>query len=326
MRLILDTNLWSSIRDKGAERAFDALMDARGLRVVVPPSTLMEVVRIPVAEARQQVIHALATGKRHRLPTEAESESMEVISEIRRTRVQWMRTIPLTGRVWSLNNFWTNRVWREALHDSQRMHDYEMRQAPVRDYLIDTQKRDRNSFLQSDFKIGPLTGLVVKADQNTSETYFGGWSGEPVEFWRILLRDLHWHQLGVVVDRAAVTREDTTTADWVGAYVDLSSLRNDRADFTRFWIEDISVSNIPRNWLRCAVRVAQSYYKITSGNPADEQHSAYLVDCDLFLSADNRYISKLNFIRDSAPFSFAELRLVSGDRNIPIIDRLEAAI
>jgi hypothetical protein len=326
MRVILDTNLWSSIRDKETERAFDTLMDARGLRVVVPPSTLMEVVRIPVAEARQQVIHALATGKRHRLPTEAESESMEVVSEIRRTRVQWMRTIPLTGRVWSLNNFWTNKAWREALRDSQRMHDYEMRQAPVRDYLIDIQKQDRNSFLQSDFKIGPLNGLMVKADQNTSETYFGGWSGEPVEFWRILLRDLYWHQLGVVVGRAAVTHEDTTTANWVGAYVDLSSLRNDRADFTRFWIEDVSVANIPRNWLRCAVRVAQSYYKITSGNPADEQHSAYLVDCDLFLSADNRYISTLNFVRDSAPFSFAEPRPVSGDRNIPIIDRLEAAI
>jgi len=326
MRVILDTNLWSSIRDKETERAFDALMDSRGLRIVVPPSTLMEVVRIPVAEARQQVIHALATGKRHRLPTEAESESMEVVSEIKRTRVQWMRIIPHTGRAWSLNNFWTNKVWREALHDSQRMHDYEMRQTPVRDYLIDTQKQDRNSFLQSDFKIGPLTGLMVKADQDTPETYFGGWSGEPVEFWRILLRDLYWYQLGVVVGRAAVTHEDTTTADWVGAYVDLSLLRNDRTDFTRFWVEDVNVANIPRNWLRCAVRVAQSYYKITSGNPADEQHSAYLVDCDLFLSADSRYISTLNFVRDSAPFSFAEPRLVSGDRDIPIIDRLEAVI
>jgi hypothetical protein len=176
----------------------------------------MEVVRIPVAEARQQVIHALGSGKRHRLPTEAESESMEVVSEIRRTRVRWMRAIPLTGRVWSLNNFWTNKVWREALHDSQRAHDYEMRQTSVREYVMDAQKQDRNSLLQSDFEIGPFTGLMIEADQNTLEAYLGGWSGRPVEFWRILLRDLYWYQLGVV-GRAALTHEDTTYADWVGA-------------------------------------------------------------------------------------------------------------
>src|SRR5262249_1751670 len=126
MRVILDTNLWSSIRDEETERAFDALMNSRGLRVVVPPSTLLEVVRIPVPEARQQIIHALATGKRDRLPTEAESECMEVVSEMRRARNQWMRTIPHTSRTWSLNNFWTKKIWKEALQDSQRLHDHEM--------------------------------------------------------------------------------------------------------------------------------------------------------------------------------------------------------
>jgi hypothetical protein len=326
MRVILDTNLWSSIRDEQTGRAFDALMDSRGLRVVVPPSTLTEVVRIPVAEARQQVIHALATGKRDRLPTEAESECMEVVCEVRRVRVQWMRTIPYTGRTWSLNNFWTKRIWREALRDSQRLHDYEMRQTPLRDYLVDHQKKDRDSFLQSDFEVGSFTGLMIAADANVPNSYLAGWSGEPVEFWRIQLRDLYWHQLGVIVGRAALTHEDTTTADWVGAYVNLSELRSDREEFTRFWLEDVDISNVPRNWLRCAVRAAQTYYKITPGNPADEQHSSYLFDCDLFLSADSRYISTLRFVRDSAPFDFAEPRLVSGDRNVSIIDRLEAVV
>jgi predicted nucleic acid-binding protein len=326
MRIILDTNLWSSIRDEETERSFDALMNSRGLRVVVPPSTLMEVVRIPVAEARQQVIHALATGKRDRLPTEAESESMEVVSEVRRVRVQWMRTIPDTARTWSLNNFWTKKIWREALRDSQRLYDYEMREAPLRDYLVDHQKKDRDSFLQSDFQVGPLTGLMITADPNASDAYLAGWSGEPVEFWRLLLRDLYWHQLSVIAGRAVLTREDTTTADWVGAYADLSKLGNDHEDFTRFWLKDVDRTNIPRNWLRCAVRTAQAYYKITPGNPADEQHSSYLFDCDLFLSADSRYISTLEFVRESSPFNFAEPRLVNGDRNIPIVDRLEAAI
>jgi len=326
MRVAMDTNLWSSIRGEETEKSFEALINSRGLRVIVPPSVLVEVVRIPVAEARQQVIHALAAGRRDRLPTEAESESLEVVSEVKRIRPQWMRTIPNTGRTWSLNNFWTKKIWREALQDSQRLHDYEMRQTPMRDRLVDRQKRDRGSFLQSDFKIGPLTGLLIRADANSPDSYLAGWSGHPVEFWRIQLRDYYWHQLGIIAGRAALTKEDTTAADWVGPYVDLSRLRSDHEDFTRFWLSEVDISNIPRNWLRCAVRVAQTYYKITPGNPADEQHSSYLFDCDLFLSADSRYISTLRFVRDSAPFDFAEPRLVNGDRDIPIIDRLEAVI
>jgi hypothetical protein len=237
-----------------------------------------------------------------------------------------MKIIPDTGRVWSLNNFWTKKIWREALLDSQRLHDYEMRQGPIRKYLIDSQERDRNSFLQSDVKVGPITGLMLASDAKAPGGYLAGWSGEPVEFWRLLLRDLYWHQLSVIVGRAALSGEDTTTADWVGAYVNLSKLRAEREDFTRFWIEDVDRANVPRNWLRCAVRVAQAYRKITPGNPADEQHSAYLFACDLFLSADRRYIETLKFVRESAPFGFAEPRLVSGDRDIPITDRLEAVI
>ena len=83
MRVILDTNLWSSIRGEEVEKSFNTLMSSHGLRIIVPPSTLTEVVRIPVTEARQQVIHALATGRRDYLPTEAESEFMEVVSEVR---------------------------------------------------------------------------------------------------------------------------------------------------------------------------------------------------------------------------------------------------
>ena len=111
MRVAMDTNLWSSIRGEETEKSFEALINSRGLRVIVPPSVLVEVVRIPVAEARQQVIHALATGRRDRLPTEAESESLEVVSEVKRIRPQWMRTIPNTGRTWSLIIFWTKKIW-----------------------------------------------------------------------------------------------------------------------------------------------------------------------------------------------------------------------
>jgi hypothetical protein len=123
-----------------------------------------------------------------------------------------------------------------------------------------------------------------------------------------------------------MTREDTTFADWIDAYVDLNRLRTSRADFTRLWLYDVDRGAMPRNWIRWATRLAQSTVKVTGGNPTDEQHSSYLIDGDLFLSADARYVEVLELVRADAPFPMAESRLVSGNRNIPILDRICAAI
>lgn len=82
---------------------------------------------------------------------------------------------------------------------------------------------------------------------------------------------------------------------------------------------------MPRHWLRWAVNLIQSNAKVTPGNPADEQHSTHLLDCDMFLTADARYVKVLQQVREDAPFPFAEPRLVSGDRSAPIIDRIAAA-
>jgi len=131
MRVMLDTNLWSSIGDEMVVDGFNSLMKARSCEVVMPPSTLVEVARLPVAAARQRIIHALVTGGQRRLPTEAQMESEELVSEIRRVRPQWLRSMPDTAKVVSLNNFWTNRIWREAvsgltahtrLRDARRRH------------------------------------------------------------------------------------------------------------------------------------------------------------------------------------------------------------
>jgi hypothetical protein len=117
VRVILDTNLWSSIGDEGVARSFDAVVATRGFEVLLPPSTLLEIIRLPEMKARQRIITAVATGRRRRLPTEAQSESAEAVAEIRRVRPGWMRSMPDTARVASLNAFWTRRVWRQALED-----------------------------------------------------------------------------------------------------------------------------------------------------------------------------------------------------------------
>ena len=56
-----------------------------------------------------------------------------------------------------------------------------------------------------------------------------------------------------------------------------------------------------RIWLRWAANLIQSESKITTGNPADEQHSTYLLDCDVFLTADKRYVDALQLREPSEP-------------------------
>jgi hypothetical protein len=326
MRIILDTNLWSSIGDEMVAPSFDSLMKSRSLQVTVPPSILVEVLQLPRSEARERIIRALARGQRVRLPTEAQSMSDEIVAEIRRTRPAWMRRMPDTARVWFLNNFWTKRIWGAALEDSGPMHEYETSRAHLNDELVDTQRIQRRDFIASNFTVLPLTALTVTPNPDIPSSHLPGWQGEPAEAWRVFCCVLFWHQLAVIGGRAILTKEDATFADWVGAYVDLSKLRSDPADFTQFWLYEVILDSIPRNWLRWAVNLVQLEVKVTHGNPADAQHSTYLVDADLFLTADARYVSVLEMVRKSSPFKFARPCLVGGDRNIPVLDRLQTAL
>jgi hypothetical protein len=146
-----------------------------------------------------------------------------------------MRRMPDTAKVWALNNYWTKKVWREALQDSQRIYDYQMKyKERMHEYLLDRQRVRRASFIETDFKIRPLTALQATPDPDVPESYLAGWSGEPVEIWRIMLRDYYWFQLTALAGRALLTKEDTTAADWVGSYVNLVKLRESREDFTNF--------------------------------------------------------------------------------------------
>lgn len=327
MRVMLDTNLWSSIGDEQTVDKFNTAMASRNIEIVTPPSVLVEVARLPVAEARQRIVHALTTGRRYRLRTEAALESAELIREAKRVRPQWLRQMPDTGRTNSLDTFWTKRVWREAADNSTRIHEYQVAEHEVAsDYLVSHQKEQRREILRTNFEVRPLTAIKAERGPDTPEPYLCGWSGEPVEAWRIICRDIYWYNLLIVGGRAVFTREDSTFADWVGAYLNLSVPRSDLADFTRFWTHDVELLNMPRNWLRWAVHLVQTTQRIGPGNPADEQHSTYLLDSDIFISADARYITALQAVHADAPFDFASPILASGDRNVPILDRIIGAL
>ena len=146
-----------------------------------------------MAEARDRIIHALGTGPRHRLPTEAQSESAEVVSEVRRIRPHWMRSMPDTARVWSLNNFWTNKIWRAALENSQLLYERGVGNMAERDAIISSQRIQRTEVVRTNFKMRHLTEITASpSPESPLQNYVPGWSGEPVEAWRVTCRHVYW--------------------------------------------------------------------------------------------------------------------------------------
>lgn len=306
VRLILDTNLWSSVGREGSVEHLNNLMAQQRAVLIMPPSILVEVLKTPVAATRDSIIQAMTTGRRQRLPSEAQSESDEFVSAVRAARPQWLRRMPDTARVASLNSFWTKRVWQNSLVASDRLHDFQVARKPIIDHLVQQQRDQRSEVLRLSFNVDPLTEITASADSGAPIDYLGGWDGGPVEAWRISNRDLFWEQLVTEPRRALLSPRDTTYADWVGAYVDLRALAADKADFTRLWLYEVELSVTPRSWLRWAINFAQTSMKVTEGNPSDEQHGAYLLDADLLLTADKRFVEAIKLVRKSCPFVIAE--------------------
>lgn len=326
MRAILDTNLWSSFGDDGSLPRLDEILIRHDAVLGIPPSTLLEVVDIPHEDVRKRIILGLATGRRRtRLLTEADSFAAEVIGLIRRTRPEWMLQIPNPALAARHRTFWQKKVWAEALVDSSRMHEYQAGQKPIHDHIVERQKFHRRELLRTKFDLGPLTDLIGSSE-GAASTGLPGWNGNSAAAWRLNLAQLTWYHLGVVGPRARLTGEDRTMTDWVEPYVDMRRLRSDPPSFVRMWLEEAQVEEVPRNWLNWAVDVVQWTQKVGSGNPADAQHAAYLLDCDVFLTADVRLVHALERVRRDAPFTFASTSLVSGDRAIPTADRIETAL
>lgn len=158
--------------------------------------------------------------------------------------------------------------------------------------------------------------------------YLDGWpQGKRVQEWRVATRDVAWEALARAPLRRLVRYEDTTYADFIGAEVNLSALRADRADFTSFVFEEVEQNNVPRWWLRWATEAAQSVIGgKTGGNPRDVQHASYLLDCDLFVTADRRYQRALSLVQKAAIFPIAQVVLVRRARDEPVVPAIARAL
>jgi hypothetical protein len=210
-------------------------------------------------------------------------------------------------------NWWMKGVWREALTSSDQLHRHVSGQSSAgdRDYQTEAQKSMRRELLQNNVSLSPLSALVASALPDAASAALRGWSGEAVSAWRISMRDLYWHQLAVIGRRSPFTGEDSTYLDRIEAYLRVPVVRESPEDFTTLWLDEVTIAEVPRNWLRWAVGIVQLDSRVTGGNTVDEQHRAYLVDCDTFVTGDQPYARVLERVRDEAPFPIAEVKPIA---------------
>jgi hypothetical protein len=308
MRIQLDSNLWSRLADWGESQQFETWVRAHGLTVLAPPSILVEVLRTGNDRARDRIISVMTSGPREYLLPEARLEADEFVAMVRHYRPDWLRRFPRTDRLQALETFWTKRVWQHAKLDSReiasRVSPPEIESQRIR--LLEVARDMRQTVRAQDVQPDVLE-LVVDVSRSRTEAQ-EGWAGGQIEAWRFELDALFWYQLVTVPSRRAfAARVDTTYADWIDPWVKLATMTLDRSAYNRLWYYEVDRAILPRNWLRWAVRWAQTQMKITDGNPADEQHAAYLFDADVFFTADGRFARALEDVRAKSPAPFARV-------------------
>ena len=337
MRVALDTNLWTFLAECDESRAFESLARRRNWRIVLPPATLLEASWTKKAGLRRRILKAMTHGPREHIPSEAEFECLEVVEECRRLHPEWVRPEPINrAELINLHLLWTVRIPRQAKHDpdglavTTNVSEHLLTPgATVWDQALENQRANQQLAREAGFK-ADLSQLAAIRPPDGSKFDARYWVGVPeldrVGFWRFDNAALYWEQLSAPARYGKPPGPDTTLADWIEPYVDVSRLRQDRGAYNRFWYIEADPGNMLRNWLRSAVKFTQLEYKISHGNPGDEQQAAYLPDCDFYLTCDRRFSLVLDQVRRSAPRPVASIVLVEREGSaIANIDKAMAS-
>jgi hypothetical protein len=295
IRVLLDSNIWRYFVDAGAVGRLVSAVQRSGRKLCVAPACLYEATDCGTPDLRKAILSAMTLPSWHRLMPEAFCEAEEIKSEIERCRPEWLRAKPNLKEWQALRHDWMRRyggAWDRATNDPQLIQSVqgptlELARAEARDL------KEETSAWSSKWRTLPLMSFL--ATDAPSE--------EPVEAWR--------HQ-GFRVFTKALSRAGHPYVEWLEGEVDLKLMLLDQASLRRFWLKDCQVENMPRQWLRWAFAFLQRMHKISDGTPVDSQLGTYLLDVDLFITADRILVGIAERCRAEAPFRIASARKTPG--------------
>lgn len=301
--------LWVHIAAQDLGRELDAVAKQRNVEWICPPSILLELLRRPPEhDPDNATVNLYAQGsRRRRLSSEAEYESSEVIGVIRRRRPRWLRR-KVDRQEWQFwHEYWIRKVWRDARTHPVEMHEH-VRATYEDDSVFEVQKEQQRAAREQDFRFKDASTLkAVPQDTSTRQPWPRSDDGEllPVDGWRaVTLSGLQeWLFAAPRVGYSDLMAK--TMRSWIGCYADIDAIRQEPESFTRLWLEEVDVTEVPRWWTRFAVEYTQLEFKVERSGGRDNQHSAHLVDCDYFMSRDRRFITICHEVVRQAPVDLA---------------------
>jgi hypothetical protein len=306
-RILVDTNVWRYLIDlDGLETVYRAAKGAHGL-ILACPAVLYEMLRLEDASLRRQLIKAICRSRWLRMMPEAFEESAELKEEIVRLRPSWLLREPDRSSSRRLYNDWNgpSGVWRRARVDPTEA------SAILKLVEGDHIRRGRDDARELRTEIGKITTFdTVTLDGWT--TIFSpkpdGWDGNPVETWRAATMQYY---IDALLKRD--TAQSSAPREWLQPWIDFDVMQKNLPSLISLFLYETDASRLPRNWLRWALQTLQGTRKTSPGTPVDNQIGSYLLDADLFVTADKVFVSIVQRVANEAVVQIATPVLVSVD-------------
>jgi predicted nucleic acid-binding protein len=329
VRLLLDTNIWSRLVERGeSEEFYQRMRQRRDIDILVAPATLLELQRDLDFERRRRAEMLVCEAKWTRLPTESRTAAEEVVAEVKRLRPEWIGDGPM-GAYRRHAKFWATKIW-----DSSRRGHFDprhpVRLRPERDekLIFETQKFTQEQMRAAKFNID-THGLASRLRESRA-TYDPedphweslGWeSSDGVETWRL-------ENAGVWTTTLRRPKDEPfkSSIDWMEPFLNIESMAADPKSMGHMWLYEVDRANVPVNWLRWAVRFAQTAAKLEPSGARDEQLAAYIPHADLFITNDRRFSRILEAVVEAAPTAVAAVRHAGIKRETPSATRAIEAL
>jgi hypothetical protein len=299
VRLYLDTNVLAGVEERAEEPALRAWLHDRGHRPVITDVHLVEALAIrdqATRDARLDHLVALRSQGPYPKPV-GFLQAEEYVAEVRRQRPGWIEPFPRTDAAQRFLRD-ARRRWTEARRNratlAARRARYSAVAEPAIHVMRDAQKEGRALQREghdaiSGFVLGnrlvSLSGPVPTADRVATFP---------------LVRIATWYA-------ALYDREDSARdlADYAQPYlrrgIPVSA-------FITFWLSDLDARELPRALSGHIVAEEQLNAKIGHGNAQDVNHATYVIDADLFVTADRAFFDALRavppFVPQAAPPGF----------------------
>lgn len=306
-RVLLDTNLWSYAIAYGLRSEFVNLLRESGVQPLIAPASLLEVADTNDEVKRAAILRLLADRewRRGRLAPEVAGEASELVELVRAAHPEWMRSVERPHDVDPWMKLWTREVYESASEQpavARRAREFvQLAEGDVSiDYLA-TQKENADRMRRSGLLAEFPHIVTSEIDDDSGTVGVPAWTYQSAHVW--------WFGLFDRPRRPSSDGIRNTRRDWTSPFLNLDLIRRHRDAFFEMW-HTAPPSAAPRNWLRWASEFVQLERKLKSSNAIDNQLTAYLVDADVFLTADKGFAHVLETIRGAGLIDMATTRLV----------------